>query len=199
MINLLSLNELIALKNSYPQLDQFGPDSHFPYLAFEIENQTQDTLGQWLTSLPCPVIGLKTNKINNNSNLMKFCDVVLNEKKLLGPIHKNILHAPKAAMVLVQLLRLQEDMPLTSALTAESLAYASLQSGPDFETWKQSAKLTALPEINTSDLEIEIDRKKLSILLNRPDTLNAIGTKMRDELCEILDMAIDAELSLIHI
>jgi len=189
MVTPLSSSELVALHKAQPVLDQFGPDSDFPFLAFELNQQVEATLGSWLTSLPCPVIGVKMHKMINNNALQDYCDVVLEDPKDLIAISKNILHAPKAAMVLVQLLRLQQGLPLNAALTAESFAYASLQNGPEFTKWKKNAKPENLPLIDAPDLKITADIDRLSITLNRPDTRNAIGIKMRDELCEVLDMA----------
>jgi enoyl-CoA hydratase/carnithine racemase len=46
--------------------------------------------------------------------------------------------SPGAAVVLVQLLRLGRDRSLDEALTAESLAYATLQAGPEHRAWLAS-------------------------------------------------------------
>ncbi len=183
MINPITYNELRALHAAGKPRDSFGPNSDTPYLALDLSHSKSD-MNNWLGNLPCPVIGLGKGEAST------ACDVVLEDTKKLELISRNILAAPLTAMTLAQHLRAIENMPAVQALTVESFAYAALQQGPEFKSWLASYDgETLLPEAGPPVLT-EISNNTLSITLNRPKNYNAIGTEVRDALCEILDMAI---------
>ena len=180
----LSFKELKDLMASHPPRERLGPDSENPYLAFELEG-SDDDLAAWLKDLPCPIIGIGIG----DSSLASACDVVLMDEKKLQIVDKNIKHAPLAAMVLVQHLRASETLPLQDILTYESLAYAAIQTRPEFKSWLSSYNGKALPH-SDAPLKVELGTQTLTLTLNHPETRNAIGTQMRDALCEALDLAL---------
>lgn len=179
----LTFKDFKELAASQPPREQFGPSSECPYIAFELEG-SDSRLASWLKDLPCPVIGIGKGKLS------EACDVVLEDTNKLPTLDKNISHAPLAAMVLVQHLRTSETLSLQDALTAESFAYATSQNGPEFQKWLSGYKGKALSISDNPVLKIDIDNHTLSLTLNQPETRNAIGTTMRDVLCEALDMAL---------
>jgi len=179
----LKQSELMALAASHPPRDVFGPSSPYPYLAFDLDSPNIE-LAQWLEDLPCPVIGI------GQGPLSASCDVVLENDTKLARLARNIENAQISAMVLVQHLRASETLSLKDTLTAESFAYAALQNGPDFKTWRADYSGGTLPQSDADDLIIETDNDTLTLTLNRPDTRNAIGTVMRDALCTALDLAL---------
>ena len=183
MKNPLNFSELEALAASRPPRESFGPDSERPFLAFELDG-TDESLEGWLKDLPCPVIGI------GEGGLSQACDVVLTDSKAFSVIANNIQQAPLAAMVLVQHLRASETLSMVDALTAESFAYATVQNGPEFQKWLSGYDGEPLAISNESTIIIGINDDTLSLTLNRPDTRNAIGTEMRDALCEALDLAL---------
>jgi len=182
----LSYAALSQIYASHPMRETFGPDSDNAYIAFSLDGSDM-ALSDWLKGLPCPVIGIGEGALDG------ACDVVLEDDRKLHPLIKNIEHVPLAAMVLVQHLRASETLSLQDALTAESFAYAAIQNGPEFQKWAGTYKDDPLPVTNDPDLIIEIEAQTLCLTLNRPDTRNAIGTQMRDALCEALDLALSYE------
>jgi len=177
----------------YEPRESFGPYSENLYVAFELEG-SETRLTPWLKDLPCPVLGIGTGVLS------EACDVVLTDTKKLQTLDKNISHAPLAAMVLVQHLRASETLSLHDALTAESLAYGTVQNGPEFQKWLADYDSTPLSISDDPVVKIEIDNQNLSLTLNHPESRNAIGTVMRDALCEALDMALmDEHISKVNL
>lgn len=191
-MKILSFAELCDLMASRPARDQFGPLSDMPYLVFEIGSENSQ-LASDLQALPCPVIGFQTDICA--PDIEAACDVVLDDVKLAERICDNIAQTPMAALVLVQQLRLSENLPIDQALLAESFAYASLQKSPLFlERLEQIARVEPLAE-DGPVLLLQTDRDKatqkevLSLSLNRPANLNAMNTELRDALAEAFEMA----------
>jgi len=193
MQNPLSHSEFRALADSYPPRDMFGPQTEYPALVIKLAG-TEPQHAVWLRDLPCPVIGI------GDGALAGDCDVVLADDTQLTKILNNVNHAPFAAMILVQQLRISQSLSITDALTSESFAYGTLQTGPEFNAWLARYDKQDLPLSNNPDIELDISGNTLSVKLNRPDTRNAIGTEMRDALCEALDLAIaDTSISQLHL
>ncbi|MFZ4689812.1 MAG: enoyl-CoA hydratase/isomerase family protein, partial [Polymorphobacter sp.] len=178
----LGRSALAALVAAHPRLDDFGPGSAHPALVVEAAAITPGA-ADWLRRLPCPVIatGAATPEQAHG------CDVITADP---APLLRNIARWPIAAMVLVQHLRAAEPLGLAATLTAESLAYATLQQGPEFRRWQAGAP--PLPLLVTPDEPLAITHHgdTLHITLADPANRNAIGTAMRDALCEALDTAI---------
>jgi hypothetical protein len=143
----------------------------------------------WLTVLPCPVIALTPGSDHTLPSLS--CDLVVSSPAELAAVVERIRRAPLAAAVLVQTLRLTKLLPIAEALTVESLAYATVQSGPEFASWLARQKRPDRPQ--SEGLAVLIDRRdsRLDIRLNRPATRNALSIEMRDSLCEALRLAVD--------
>jgi hypothetical protein len=186
---ILSGRELNDLAAGFPARESFGPDSDRLLLAFALEG-ADAALGGWLSSLPCPVVGL------GEGPLAACCDAVLSRADALEPIVANVARAPLAAMVLVQQLRLGEGLPEAEALVAESLAYGVVQGGPEFQAWRavQPSTLPGAP-LASPALLAEREPGTLRLTMNRPEDLNAIGVEMRDALVEAFELAaIDPEI-----
>ena len=177
-----ALARLIA---SQPPPEAFGPDSDSPALCVEATAITPRS-ARWLRALPCPVIAMGAA----TPAQLRGCDVMIGDSSALLPLLTGISHAPIAAMVLVQLLRTTHKLPLADALTLESLAYATLQQGPEFRRWQAQAPL--LPSLLPPEppLHSEYVGETLCITLADPASHNAFGTKMRDALSEALDLAL---------
>ena len=189
----LTFEKLQTLSGSHPPRENFGPNSEMPYLAFDLDG-SEARLSAWLKDLPCPVIGI------GRGALSEACDVVLETDKKLKTLENNIKNAPLAAMVLVQHLRARERLSVREAVTAESFAYAALQTGPEFQRWLSAYQGDSLATPDTPSVTVDIEGETLSLTLNRPDTRNAIGVEMRDALCEALDLALtDEKISQIRI
>jgi len=81
-------------------------------------------------------------------------------------------------------------------LTAESFAYSAIQNGPEFQNWLSGYEAKPLSISDNSAVKVDIANTTLSLTLNQLESRNAIGTVMRDALCEALDIALmDTQIS----
>jgi Enoyl-CoA hydratase/isomerase len=112
---------------------------------------------------------------------------------VLATIEAVAVEFPMAATILGQTLRLNEHLPLGDALIAESFAYSTVLSGPEFRNWltrRPAAETTALPAIGEL---VAIDRAEdhVTLTLASPDTRNAMTASMRDALYAALANILD--------
>lgn len=135
-------------------------------------------------------------------NLAEVCgafDIVLASDHLLAPqavpigeldqIAAAAAASPAAAVALAQLLRLSEGRSTADGLVAESLAYSTLQSGPQFQAWLTTQPLRQLPDNLEPAVRAERSGSTLRLTLNRPERHNAFSVDMRDHLVEQLRTA----------
>lgn len=190
----LTFKKLKDLAAIHPPREQFGPRSDMPYIAFDLDGSSAQ-LAPWLKDLPCPVIGIGEGPLNS------ACDVVLKTDKKLPILAKNIKYAPIAAMSLVQHLRASEMLSLQDALTAESFAYSTLQTGPEFKAWLSGFEKQTLNVGNEPLVSVHRDAKNtMCLTLKSAVTRNAIGVDMRDALCTLLDLAMtEPDIQSIHL
>jgi len=166
---------------------------NFLLLHVSARGLTQDqqlAVADWLRRLPCPVLGITLD--DQASIIGQACDVLLNETADAALPIANIRRTPIAATVLVQLLRAVEHLPLEAALVAESMAYATLQSGPEFRRWLDQTRREPLkaPLEPGPALVIERDGEGLLLELNRPENRNGMSVEMRDALVEALQLVL---------
>lgn len=140
---------------------------------------------------PCPVIGIGRAE----HPLAALLDAVIEPPVTADAIIRQVEANPKAAAVIVQLLRLLPSLSLEQGLVAESLAYAVLQGSAEHAAW-----LAALREQTASprgDGRVLLDRQDtcLTITLDNPANGNAIDRAMRDGLVEAFSLAsLDPEI-----
>ncbi len=194
-MQIITADMLAMMAIDHATRDCFGPHAQYPYLIIELDNTHIDHKN-WLTGLPCPIIGLGAGALG------AACDIVLENDKDLDTIISNIKAAPFAAMILVQHLRITQNLDLRDTLIAESFAYASLQQGPEFQRWQINYKDITAPKPSapskvpaSSIVSIAIENGQMDLQLNDPERLNALGVIMRDALCAALDLAL-TDLSL---
>ena len=72
---------------------------------------------------------------------------------------------------------------------AESLAYSTLQSGPQFQGWLASQPTRLVPDNSEPAVRAERTGSTLRLTLNRPERHNAFSAEMRDGLVEQLRAA----------
>ncbi len=174
-----------------PGFSPFGPD---PCLLFEagtarLADAELARIAHWLRQLPCPSLGIAAE---TDHPLAQASDVVVASADEAAPLAENIRRNPVAASVLVQTLRLTEQLPVLDALDAESLAYATLQGGAEFRRWldKNRADSPAVPTDAGPAVLIERTDEVLSLVLNRASNRNAINLEMRDALVEALQLVL---------
>lgn len=96
---------------------------------------------------------------------------------------------PLAAAVCDDVLRaVDPDAPASHGLITESLAYSTLQSGPEFARWLADRGPASMPDI-PDPVVAQRDGNTLRIRFNRPSRHNAFSTDARAALLEALDVA----------
>ena len=110
----------------------------------------------------------------------------------LDDLAVNVARSPVASLTLVQLLRAGAGLSLDQGLLAESLAYSTLQSGPEFATWsaRRPTPASQATEQGGNPLLVSRHGDLMRIALNRPRVHNAYNTSMRDALAEALSVAL---------
>lgn len=152
-------------------------------------------ISQFLRELPCPSIALATR----DTPLAQSCDVVVEDPKWLGPILATIRRCPQASATFVQLLRMIEMLSPADGLAAESLAYATLQAGPEFRHWLAARDAGGpAPREEGPAVALERDGDTLALELNRPANHNAMSVEMRDALVEALQF-VEADSSIVRV
>jgi hypothetical protein len=97
---------------------------------------------------------------------------------------------PQASLVLGQVLRITEALPVRAALDAESFAYSTLLGGPEFRRWLSARGDRPLPPPTELPVIVRRDGTRLLITLNRPERRNAYGRQLRDALTDALRVAL---------
>ena len=108
---------------------------------------------------------------------------------VLEAIAANLEAQPIAAATLALLLRGQERRTIDDGLVAESSAYSVLQSGPEFEAWRAVRPPAHSAGDDAPRVRVERKDDTLVVTMTRPDRLNALDARMRDELVEALNVA----------
>jgi enoyl-CoA hydratase/carnithine racemase len=107
----------------------------------------------------------------------------------LALLRERVVYWPIAAVVLDDVLRAVDvTAPAFSGLIAESLAYSTLQSGPEFARWL-AERGPASPVSIADPVLCERDGNTLRVRFNRPERHNAFSTDARAGLLEALDVA----------
>lgn len=142
--------------------------------------------GRWLRALPCPVVALVPACAGNAA--LAACDARTARPEETALIARNCGRSPLAALALVHVLRATENLAPACALLVESLAYATLQTGPEFTKWRNEYVSSNSPADEGPAVCIDRREDQLSIRLNRPRARNALNIAMRDALVEAFDL-----------
>lgn len=154
-------------------------------------------LRSWLRQQPRPTIAIAS--ADTEPSLAEVCDVQVATEQEATTLAAHIAHSPLAATVLVQLLRITEAMPLADGLIAESLAYSTLQAGPEFRRWLAAHPPQAIAaDDEGAAVLMQRDNDTLRLQLNRPRQRNAMSVEMRDALMEALQLVL-ADDSITHV
>ncbi|CAN5412024.1 enoyl-CoA hydratase/isomerase family protein [soil metagenome] len=107
----------------------------------------------------------------------------------ISALSERCLRWPQAAAVCDDVLRAVDvAAPAFPGVITESLAYSTLQSGPEFARWLADRGPTRLPEI-PNPVVAQRDGNTLRVSFNRPQRHNAFTTDARAELLEMLSVA----------
>ena len=188
----ISSSDLLDRLSAPGGREAFSPFAEVPFVLLEMDGADAADLGDDLSSLPCPVIGVG----RTDAPLAHATDVVVEHLQDAEPLVRQIEAHPLAAATLVQLLRHNEQTCVPNGLLAESLAYATLQGSGDFLAHLKERGHTPTPA-PSPDPAVRITREGdvLNLILNRPDQHNAFSMAMRDGLTDGLHLlAADARL-----
>jgi enoyl-CoA hydratase/carnithine racemase len=107
----------------------------------------------------------------------------------LVELRKRCEHWPQASSVCDDVLRAVDTAgPALAGVVTESLAYSTLQAGPEFARWLHDRGPAHMPEI-PDPVQAERDGDTLLIRFNRPQRHNAFSTDARAALLEALTVA----------
>lgn len=149
-------------------------------------------LAAWLRALPAPVIGIGAA----DTPASAACDTVCATLAEAAPLVATASRNPHAAAVLVQVLRATAHLDIDTALTVESLAYATLQGGAEYAAWRAARPQADPATPGPSPLLLHRDGATLRLTLNRPRQQNAIDVALRDALTEAFALAaLDATIT----
>jgi enoyl-CoA hydratase/carnithine racemase len=107
----------------------------------------------------------------------------------LDKLTKRCERWPNAAAVCDDVLRaFDPDAPTFTGVITESLAYSTLQSGPEFTRWLAERGPAQMPDI-PDPVQAERDGDRLYVRFNRPQRHNAFSTDARAALLEALEVS----------
>lgn len=174
------------------EVQDFSVFGEQPWIAIALSGDMEAAIEQWLQSTSCPVIGIAAGDAVGGSVGADACDVVLSSRQELPQLIEKIEANPTAAATFVRLLRVTESMPLMDALEVESLAYATLQAGGEYQIWldQHRADAPAQPLEDGPPVLIEREADEVKLTLNRASNRNAMSVEMRDALNESLGFVI---------
>ena len=154
-----------------------------PCIFLPLEELPEDP--GWLQRQHCPVIALGEGSPTN-------ADVVIADRPELDPLLATIERTPIAAMTLVQVLRIVEQLPVEDAMTVESLAYATLQAGGEYRLWLETREEAPALVAGAAGDPVVVSRHGdvVKAVLNRPDSRNALSVEMRDALVELFELVL---------
>ncbi|MEU8802905.1 enoyl-CoA hydratase/isomerase family protein [Spirillospora sp. NPDC048819] len=107
----------------------------------------------------------------------------------LGGLREAAARNPQASLMLRDVLRATEGLPVDAALDVESYAYSTLLGGAEFVRWLSARGPRPLPPESGEPVLVARDGDRLSVTLNRPERRNAFGRELRDALVDALTVA----------
>jgi Enoyl-CoA hydratase/isomerase len=186
---MLSLAEAAARLSAPDAPESFSPVAGEPLVVVDLASEGE-LAADALAALPCVVVGVAPEGRPLRAAARRL-DVVVSDLGALARLEECVRRTPLAAVTLVQLLRHNEGAPAGQGLLAESLAYSTLQAGPEFASWlaarprKPPAPAAAGPAVR-----VRRERDCLLLTLDRPARHNAYSAAMRDALVEALALAV---------
>ena len=118
----------------------------------------------------------------------------------LEDIQTSVSANPLAATTLMQVLRSSEGSPAEAALVLESLAYATLQAGPEHRRWLDSSRRPPADDDPAPIVLLRREGDLLCLNLDRPARRNPYSARMRDELIEgLMVAAADASVARVEL
>jgi hypothetical protein len=162
-------------------------------LAFVDLDATED-VPDAIALPPYPLIGLG----DRSHPLAPLLDAVIEPPIGAASLARHVLATPRAAGIVVQLLRLLPSLSEEEGLTAESFAYAVLQGSAEHLRWRGANQPSARGDAGR--VAVVRDGALLTITLDDAQSGNALDRAMRDQLFEAFSLAaLDGEITCIKL
>ena len=153
---------------------------------FDLTNSEVRRINQWLYSLSLTKIAIA----DSTCPLLEGLDVIVEDESSMLSVVGCVQRNPLASGLLVQTTRITSQLPVKYGLVVESLAYATLQGGEEFDRWlaenKRQKKLDQVFECEP--VKLVRQDNKLCIALARRENRNALSTEMRDALTDAFNL-----------
>ena len=200
-VRALSLCEAIDRLRTPGSREAFSALQGEPFLVvdlaqeMDLDAQAEAALALALSELPCPSIAWHPGSPSQAGMARLECfDVQVTREEDLACVVEACRSNPLAALSLVQVLRRTLRASVEDGLWAESLAYSTLQSGPEFARWLAGRGPDGPPSAAPEDvLRCERRDGRLELVLTRPEKRNAFGVRLRDRLAESFEVALADE------
>lgn len=190
---LLPLAAVTALAADPDSRADFSPFGDYQWLLFDntpdgLAESARKQLSGWLQALDCPTLVVDCG---GHAQITAAADVVLKQARDALPLLDNIARTPRAATLLVQLLRGSDTLDAHAALAMESLTYATLQAGSEYQNWLAANRCDtpAQPDDDGPAVVVETSGDHALLTLNRASNRNAFNVELRDAVNAALDAA----------
>lgn len=156
-------------------LDGIAAASGVPAVVVDTGDDPADDVGTALAGLPVVSVAVGAGG--------ESWDLALDDP---GPALEGLLANPHAAVVAAQTLRRGTSLGLHDGLLVESLAYATLQAGPEHARWLAQRGRRSRRDLDEPRIEVTDDGATVTVTLDRPRLLNLFDAAMRDQLVDVL-------------
>jgi hypothetical protein len=175
-----------------------GVAAGVPLLTVDVRDTAEAVrLADLLAGVPCVLVGVSPGAAGDPP---AGYDVLLTDVAEAGrpwvtgldrlpDLVARVAANPLAGVTLVQLLRLNHRLPVADALAAESMAYAMLQSGEEFQRWLATATRPSARGDVDEPVLIERSGSAIVATLNRPAVRNAVNAAVRDGIVAACELA----------
>ena len=156
-------------------LDGIAAATGMPAVVVEVGDDPADDVGTALAALPVVSIAVGAGG--------ESWDLAIDDP---GSALEGLRANPQASVVAAQTLRRGAGLGLLDALLVESLAYATLQAGPEHARWLAQRGRRTRRDTDQPRIEVTDDGASVTVTLNRPRLLNLFDAAMRDQLVDVL-------------
>ena len=156
-------------------LDGIAAAAGGPAVVVDVGDDPADDVGTALSGLPVVSVAVGAGG--------ESWDLALDDP---DPVLEGLRANPQASVVAGQTLRLGSRLSLPDALLVESLAYATLQAGPEHARWLAQRGRRTRRDLDHPRIEVTDDGASVTVTLNRPRLLNLFDAAMRDQLVDVI-------------
>jgi hypothetical protein len=156
-------------------LDGIAAAAGVPAVVVDVGDDPADEVGSALAALPVVSVAVGSGG--------ESWDVALEDP---GPALEGLRANPQASVVAAQTLRRGAGLDRRDALLVESLAYATLQAGPEHARWLAQRGRRVRRDTEQSRIAVTDDGSVVTVTLDRPRLLNLFDAAMRDQLVDVL-------------